>query len=35
MGQHDTYDAIVAGAGHNGLTTACYLATAGLKVLVV
>ena len=29
------YDAIVVGAGHNGLTTACYLAKAGLKVLVV
>ncbi len=35
MGKHDTYDAIVAGAGHNGLTAACYLAKAGLKVLVV
>jgi len=35
MGQHDRYDAIVAGAGHNGLTAACYLAKAGLKVLVV
>lgn len=35
MGQHDRYDAIVAGAGHNGLTTACYLAKAGMKVLVV
>ena len=35
MGQHDRYDAIIAGAGHNGLTTACYLARAGLKVLVV
>lgn len=29
------YDAIVVGAGHNGLTTACYLARSGLKVLVV
>ena len=29
------YDAIVVGAGHNWLTTACFLARAGLKVLVV
>jgi phytoene dehydrogenase-like protein len=35
LGKHDTYDAIVAGAGHNGLTTACYLAKAGLKTLVI
>jgi phytoene dehydrogenase-like protein len=30
-----SYDVIVAGAGHNGLTTAAYLARAGLQVLVV
>src|ERR1700745_457738 len=28
-------DVIVVGAGHNGLTAACYLAKAGLDVLVV
>ena len=29
------HDAIIVGAGHNGLVTAGYLARAGLKVLVV
>ena len=29
------FDCIVVGAGHNGLTTACYLAKAGLRVAVV
>jgi beta-carotene ketolase (CrtO type) len=30
-----TFDAIVVGAGHNGLTCACYLAKAGLQVLAL
>lgn len=30
-----TYDAIIIGAGHNGLVTAAYLALAGRKVLVL
>jgi phytoene dehydrogenase-like protein len=29
------YNAIIVGAGHNGLVTACYLAKAGWKVLVL
>ena len=30
-----TYDAVVIGAGHNGLTCACYLAQAGMQVLAL
>src|ERR1700761_7454433 len=34
-GSSGHYDAIVVGGGHNGLTTAAYLAKAGQKVLVL
>jgi phytoene dehydrogenase-like protein len=30
-----SYDAVIIGAGHNGLVTAAYLARAGMKVCVV
>ncbi|MFY9916029.1 MAG: NAD(P)-binding protein, partial [Nocardioidaceae bacterium] len=30
-----TYDAIVVGGGHNGLTNGAYLAKSGLKVLII
>lgn len=29
------YDAVIIGGGHNGLTTACYLAAEGKKVVVI
>jgi phytoene dehydrogenase-like protein len=35
VGHSKSYDAIVVGAGHNGLTAAAYLARAGLSALVL
>ena len=29
------YDAVIVGAGHNGLVTAAYLARSGLDVLIL
>src|SRR5665213_3614735 len=35
MAASTTYDAIIIGGGHNGLVTACYLARAKWRVLVL
>jgi phytoene dehydrogenase-like protein len=35
MGQATTFDAIIIGGGHNGLVTACRLAKAGKRVLLL
>ena len=35
MSEAQTYDAVIIGAGHNGLVCAFYLAAAGLKTLVL
>jgi phytoene dehydrogenase-like protein len=35
MPTYQPYDALIVGGGHNGLTCACYLAGAGLKVRVL
>ncbi len=35
MAQEETYDAVLIGAGHNGLVCAAYLARAGRKVLLL
>src|SRR3954464_4712423 len=34
-GHHATYDAIIVGGGHHGLTAAAYLARSGLRVCIL
>jgi len=35
MSESNTYDAIVIGAGHNGLCLAAYMARSGLRTAVI
>ena len=35
MDNSSNYDAVIVGAGHNGLIAACYLAMGGLRVLIL
>jgi phytoene dehydrogenase-like protein len=35
MKENTSYDAVIVGAGHNGLIASCYLAMAGLRVLIL
>jgi phytoene dehydrogenase-like protein len=35
MAQEDTFDVVIIGAGHNGTSTAAYLAKSGLSVCVL
>jgi phytoene dehydrogenase-like protein len=35
MKNRTSYDAVIVGAGHNGLIAACYLALSGLRVLIL
>lgn len=35
MSKISTYDVVIVGGGHNGLVAACYLALAGMRVLIL